>query len=95
MNADQYTIVQTGLTVRVTLASIPTYVGLGDVDPDGSFAASGPWTTGICNFVTVLTATPRGSVIGANVQASAGITANCQGAYSCETILNGVLTRAQ
>jgi hypothetical protein len=95
MNADQYAIVQTGLTVRVTFASMPTCVGLGDLHPDGSFAASGQWTTGICNFVTVLTATPAGSVIGASVPASAGITANCQGAYSCETIFNGVLTRVQ
>ena len=43
-NADQYTIVQTGLTVRVTLTSIPTYVGLGDVAPTGALlrAARGP-----------------------------------------------------
>jgi hypothetical protein len=94
-NAGQYTIVQTGLTVRVTLTSIPTYIGLGDVAPDGSFAASGPWTTGICNFVTLLAATPTGGVIGTSVPASAGITANCQGAYNCETIFNGVLTRVQ
>jgi len=95
-NADQYTIVQTGPTVRVTLTSIPTYIGLGDFAPDGSFAASGPWTTGICNFVTLLAATPTGGVIGTSVPASAGITANCQGgAYNCETIFNGVLTRVQ
>jgi hypothetical protein len=95
INTDEYTIVQTGRTVRVTLASVPTYVGLADVNPDGSFAASGPWTTGICNVVTVLAATPTGGVIGASVPASAGIATTCQGAFSCETTFNGVLARVR
>ena len=94
-NADLYTIVQTGLTVRVTLASIPTYVGLDEVNPDGSFSASGQWSTGICNFVTVLAATPTSGVIGASAPASAGITTSCQGAFSCDTIFSGVLTRVR
>ena len=95
INTDEYTMAQTGRTVRVTLASVPTYVGLADVNPDASFAASGPWTTGICNFVTVLAATPTGGVIGASVPASAGIATTCQGAFSCETTFNGVLTRVR
>jgi hypothetical protein len=95
INAAEYTIVQTGPTIRVTLASIPTYVGLDDVKPDGSFAASGSWTTGICNFVTVLATTPTDGAIGASVPASAGTATSCQDAYSCETIFDGVLTRVR
>ena len=95
INTDEYTMAQTGRTVRVTLASVPTYVGLADVNPDGSFVASGPWTTGICNFVVVLATTPMGGVIGASVPASAGIATTCQGAFGCETTFNGVLTRVR
>jgi ABC-type Fe3+-hydroxamate transport system substrate-binding protein len=94
-NADLYTIVQTGLTVRVTLASIPSYVALDGANPDGSFSASGQWSTGICNFVTLLAARPTSGVIGASVPASVEIVTSCQGAFSCDTIFSGVLTRVR
>jgi hypothetical protein len=86
---DSFTIVQTGTTVSVTIASVPGLVMHGTVDAT-QLQASGTVYDGSCADEFALVAYPDGTF---TVTAGTGIQVTCSGG-SCEVIWTGSMTRA-